>query len=520
MKKVLILLILFLTACNVNNKNPLNSVISLLTGAREKKDNRIILLALFLLNRSSATSKPNYKPSIPNNLVAVSDFGITLSWNASTDRGGNIIDYEVSKDNVHWVSNGVNLTHTFTDLIIGKTYNLQVRAKDNQHAYSDTVSIIWKKIPVSLSQKIASKTKSDIHFYWDKFPKNTEISEYQVKMKDDKWEKSSSNLTHTFKAAIINDSTSTYRLQVRAKYKDDTYSHIEVLNTKSIFASFDSNWSNLSVAWKKAIAGSVSGISESDITLSSNQKYELFKLNSFNYSGGKEGNGIRNLEFIKYMTNLTSLSLDNNLLTTIPTGAFSHLSSLTSLDLGNNQLSHISSNAFKGLNHLTKLRLNDNQLRSIDRDAFKGLNRLNQLVLGSNQLSSIESGTFRDLGNLQSLDLNSNQIVNVSDAFKDLNRLSKLELNNNRLNIDSKTFKGLNRLNQLWLNDNRLTNILDNVFTSMDYLKTLYLEQASHTWDSNTKNLIRSQVRARPEGSGGSGSEIFFSSSSVSGTRL
>ena len=53
-----------------------------------------------------------------------------------------------------------------------------------------------------------------------------------------------------------------------------------------------------------------------------------------------------------------------------------------------------------GLTNLQSLHLSDNQITSIESGAFDGLDNLQSLGLSGNQLTSLESGDFAGLTNL------------------------------------------------------------------------------------------------------------------------
>ncbi len=80
---------------------------------------------------SSVQAMPVGKPLEPANPVAVpGDRQIQLSWeNVYSDEGSPVLRYEVSQDGgANWVSVGMNMSYTFTGLVNGTAYPLQVRA--------------------------------------------------------------------------------------------------------------------------------------------------------------------------------------------------------------------------------------------------------------------------------------------------------------------------------------------------------------------------------------------------------
>ena len=86
------------------------------------------------------------------------------------------------------------------------------------------------------------------------------------------------------------------------------------------------------------------------------------------------------------LTNLTSLGLSRNQLTSVPEG-IKELTNLTSLDLAGNQLTSVPE-GIKELTNLTRLYLRFNQLTSVP-EGIKELTNLTRLDLASNQLTSV-----------------------------------------------------------------------------------------------------------------------------------
>ena len=84
-----------------------------------------------VLFSTSVVAMPVGKPLEPANPVAVpGDRQIQLSWeNVYSDEGSPVLRYEVSQDGgANWVSVGMNMSYTFTGLVNGTAYPLQVRA--------------------------------------------------------------------------------------------------------------------------------------------------------------------------------------------------------------------------------------------------------------------------------------------------------------------------------------------------------------------------------------------------------
>ena len=109
---------------------------------------------------------------------------------------------------------------------------------------------------------------------------------------------------------------------------------------------------------------------------------------------------------LAYLTNLTHLTLQSNLITEI--SPLSELTALTGLLLHSNQISDIS--PLENLTNLTSLSLYDNQISQIS--PLANLIDLTHLGLGGNQISDISP--LAGLTSLTELSLHSNEISNIS----------------------------------------------------------------------------------------------------------
>ncbi|EKZ3560009.1 InlB B-repeat-containing protein [Listeria monocytogenes] len=173
--------------------------------------------------------------------------------------------------------------------------------------------------------------------------------------------------------------------------------------------------------------------------------------------------GIKDLEGIQYLNNLSSLYVYFNEITDISVisklynlkhvyldenqindiSALSNLTNLTELSLGKTQISDIS--VLSNLTNLTALSLSDNQLNNLDAlsslqslkllnlvetqtsdiSVLSGLTNLEDLYLGFNQISDIS--TLSGLKNLENLHLEHNQIRDIS-PLSSLTKLTGLTL--------------------------------------------------------------------------------------------
>ena len=182
-------------------------------------------------------------------------------------------------------------------------------------------------------------------------------------------------------------------------------------------------------------------------------------------------------------SNLESLFLNGNKITTIQSNAFQGLNNLKDLPLSGNRITTIEPNAFQGLNNLKDLHLSGNRITTIEPNAFQGLDNLKNLNLYFNRITTIQTNAFQGLGSLKSLVLTNNPITTIqTNAFKGLNKLASLLLINNQITtIEPNTFDGLGNLEKLVLTNNPITTIQTNAFQGLGFLKSLVLTNNSIT---------------------------------------
>jgi internalin A len=132
------------------------------------------------------------------------------------------------------------------------------------------------------------------------------------------------------------------------------------------------------------------------------------------------------------LTNLTALSLAENLLVTVP-------------------------DSLGGLSRLERLYIDQNQLRSIP-ETIGQLGCLRELNLSCNQLGSVPA-TLGQLVNLEKLYLYKNRLTSVPDSLGQLCGLQELSLSDNRLASVPDTLGKLIQIKNLYLSYNRLTSL-------------------------------------------------------------
>ncbi|NXI68553.1 TLR3 protein, partial [Anseranas semipalmata] len=248
--------------------------------------------------------------------------------------------------------------------------------------------------------------------------------------------------------------------------------------------------------------------------------------------------GLNNLKYLSLcncninlqrITNKTFLSLANSSLqvlnltktriSTIESGAFSHLGNLKILDLGLNEISQeLTGHEFKGLNNIQYIYLSYNKKLTLQSESFAFVPSLRILMLrkvGCSNLS-ISPSPFHPLQNLTVLDISNNNIANIKeDLFDGLHKLDILDLQHNNLarlwkraNPEGPVLflKDLPNLHVLNLKSNGFDEIPVQVFKGLFQLKyldlgsnnlnllpaTLFDDQASLSSLNLQKNLITS----------------------------
>ena len=225
------------------------------------------------------------------------------------------------------------------------------------------------------------------------------------------------------------------------------------------------------------------------------------------------------------LSNLETLELQNNLLSSFSSNFFDPLTNLTSLNLDNNRIYSLPGGIFDPLTNLTSLNLNYNRIGSLPEGIFNQLTRLEVLGLAGNDISELPEGIFdqlpatvtKILDTLSStagicgrtlqvrqgivklvpgivecqdvttthlgaitgeLDLSSNDIAAIKQGdFAGLGSVNWLDLRHNGLtSLQADAFDGLIGLQGLNLMANRLTSLPQGVFNGLPNLRGLELE--------------------------------------------
>ena len=174
------------------------------------------------------------------------------------------------------------------------------------------------------------------------------------------------------------------------------------------------------------------------------------------------------------------------------------------LSLRNNKIVKIETGAFNGLENLEMFFLSQNRIGVLSGSVFQPLKSLTYLDLGNNNLHQIFQVLFEPLKSLRRLDLSGNGCCDrmQETTFESLTSLRYLHLERNNLSnyVASKgadlLFKGLSELKEIHLSSNKIQRISDSLLRDQVNLELLKLDgNRISGWGPNlfkfTKNLTK-----------------------------
>uniref|UniRef100_A0A182FES0 Uncharacterized protein n=1 Tax=Anopheles albimanus TaxID=7167 RepID=A0A182FES0_ANOAL len=176
---------------------------------------------------------------------------------------------------------------------------------------------------------------------------------------------------------------------------------------------------------------------------------------------------------------LTTLWLDNNLLTEVPVDAFAdHLPRLKSLSMRNNRLQTIRGDEFRRVVHLEWLSLSENEITFVHPASFSSLEGLTFLNLSWNQITALDGKLLHPLRRLKVLDLSYNNLATLnSGLLVTLGELGELRLRGNLLDtLHQNAFVALKELKYLDLAYNFFRVLPMRLMGSNRKLEELHLE--------------------------------------------
>ena len=179
---------------------------------------------------------------------------------------------------------------------------------------------------------------------------------------------------------------------------------------------------------------------------------------------------------LKGFTNLKTLELGNNQLTTVPTSICQALPQLEVLKLENNTIGSITSDSFTDCNKLRHLKLSGNNIHLLVESIFSKAKNLEELNLSQNAIHSIHSDSLNGLLKLTKIDLSGNDIQKIpDDLFSGSHDVQWVDLSFNQItSLNRKLSKHLAHVEELYLANNALETLESGVFDGMK-LKVLDL---------------------------------------------
>lgn len=182
-------------------------------------------------------------------------------------------------------------------------------------------------------------------------------------------------------------------------------------------------------------------------------------------------------DLLLLMPQLENFYMENNKLSSIPTGFFKNNEKLNWIALDGNEITSLEAGTFKGLDQLTILGLENNKISKVDKDAFEGMPKIEQLSLYGNNLTTLEEGCLKPFaGSLKMLYLQENDMQTLPKAVEDCTSLTELHAwDNGMKDISQVDFSKLPELTELNLMHNEITEIPENAFAQNTKLDGLDL---------------------------------------------
>ncbi|XP_041052155.1 relaxin receptor 1 isoform X4 [Carcharodon carcharias] len=176
-------------------------------------------------------------------------------------------------------------------------------------------------------------------------------------------------------------------------------------------------------------------------------------------------------------SNVINLKLMHNNITTLVDDQFIRYRQLDMLALQNNLIHSITSKAFSGLFQLKKLFLSHNQISVLKPGLFQDLHQLEWLIVDNNLIGSITQKTFVGLKSLFFLYMMNNSLEHIPNICTILPKLNWLDVEgNNLMTIEKKSFQTCSKITVLNLSRNPMNYIHRDQFDHLIALKSLDLD--------------------------------------------
>ncbi|XP_035887854.1 relaxin receptor 1 isoform X5 [Phyllostomus discolor] len=154
-------------------------------------------------------------------------------------------------------------------------------------------------------------------------------------------------------------------------------------------------------------------------------------------------------------------------------------SNVTSMSLQKNLIRKLPPNGFKKYHDLQRLDIEGNHIHNLRNMTFMSCSNLTVLVMGKNKINHLKENTFAPLHKLDELDLGNNKIESFSPhVFKNLKELSKLNLSYNPIQkLQANQFDSLINLKSLSLEGVEISNIQQRMFRPLMNLSHIYFKK-------------------------------------------
>ena len=388
-----------------------------------------------------SSASPPSAPAPP--VLTAGDGELTASWDAPSDNGAAIDDYDVR----YRPSGGVwtelpdavqstSTTATLTGLTNGTTYEVQVRAGNS--AGDGPWSASATGAPVAGDRAVL------VEFYSaTDGPNWTDNTNWNSSAPLDEW----------------------YGVSTDAAGRVTELDLHENQLTGSIPSSLGNLGSlKLLWLWRNQLTGSIPS------SLGELTQLEVLWLGSNRLTGSIPST-------LGNLSNLTELSLNANQLSGSIPSSLGSLSNLRRLSLRDNQLSGSIPSSLGSLTQLERLWLFANRLTGSIPSTLGNLSNLTQLILHDNQLSGSIPSSLGSLANLEYLTLYTNQLSgSIPSSLGNLANLKHLDFYSNQLSGSIPSSLGsLTQLEVLVLKNNQLTGSIPSSFGSLANLRNLHL---------------------------------------------
>ena len=189
------------------------------------------------------------------------------------------------------------------------------------------------------------------------------------------------------------------------------------------------------------------------------------------------------------LSQLESAHLQRNLITLSDNTQFQNIQGLRFLDLSYNKITELGPFVFKSLRSLRHLRLSHNDIRLIDSGSLTSLTYLDELLLDYNSITVLPDFLFKANIFMSLLNMKYNKITKIKrNSFNGLINLKQIDMNLNNINsIESESFATQRSLQRIKLSANRLSELPPQLFnaTKCNYLAL------SHNRFYDTNNLFQ-----------------------------